>query len=238
MNGYLLLEGGAEFRGQMAEPDRAALARAGGPKAPVAIIPAAAAPDRNDERAGENGVRWFRSLGAQNVARLPLVDRVSADDPAIAGQLAGARLIYLLGGFPGHLAQSLRGSRSWTAILKAYRAGAVIAGSSAGAMVLCDHFYDPRNGAVAAGLGLIPSVCVLPHHDTFGRQWAPFLHEQLPDTLLMGIDEETGALCGASHDEWRVYGKGGLTLYRQETTRIVGAGQRFTPDETVLRGHS
>lgn len=238
MNGYLLLEGGAEFGGQMAEPDREALAVAGGPEAPVAIIPAAAAPDRNDERAGENGVRWFRNLGAQNVARLPLVDRVSADDPVIAGQLEGARLIYLLGGFPGHLAQSLRGSRSWTAIRKAYRAGAVIAGSSAGAMVLCEHFYDPSNGAVADGLGLIPSVCVLPHHDTFGRQWAPFLREQLPDTLLMGIDEETGTLCSPSLDGWRVYGKGGLTLYRQATTRVVASGQRFTLDETDLRDHS
>ncbi|MDJ0780449.1 MAG: Type 1 glutamine amidotransferase-like domain-containing protein [Desulfosarcinaceae bacterium] len=236
MSGYLLLSGGAEFGGRMADPDRAALAAAGGPEAPVAIIPAAAAPDRNDQRAGDNGVRWFRQLGARQVHRLGLVDRASADDPAIAAHLEDARLIYLLGGFPGHLAQSLTNSRSWTAMLAAYRKGAVIAGSSAGAMVMCDHYYDPGNGSVALGLGLIQAVCVLPHHDTFGHKWAPRLQERLPNTLLMGIDEETGALFDATLGVWRVYGKGAVTLYRENArTDVFESGRRFTLEETDLR---
>lgn len=53
--GYLVLEGGAEFGGRMAEPDRRALALAGGPEAPIVIIPTAAAPDHNHERAGQTG---------------------------------------------------------------------------------------------------------------------------------------------------------------------------------------
>jgi cyanophycinase-like exopeptidase len=69
--GYLLLEGGAEFGGKMSEPDRKAIERAGGPEAPIRIIPTAAAPDDNHQRAGENGVRWFRSLGAKDVGRQP-----------------------------------------------------------------------------------------------------------------------------------------------------------------------
>ncbi len=93
--GYILLAGGAEFGGQMAIPDTEALAAAGGPAAPVVIIPAAAAPDRNDVRAGQNGVRWFQGLGAERVEALPLVDRASADDPAIAVRLRRAGLIDL-----------------------------------------------------------------------------------------------------------------------------------------------
>ena len=45
--GYLVLEGGAEFGGRMADPDRRALALAGGPEASVVIIPPAAAPGHN-----------------------------------------------------------------------------------------------------------------------------------------------------------------------------------------------
>jgi cyanophycinase len=153
MAGYVLLEGGAEFGGRMADPDRAALAAAGGPRAPVAVIPAAAAPDHNTQRAGQNAVNWFQRLGALHVESLPLIDRASADDPAIVDRLLEARLIYLLGGFPAHLADSLRGSRSWAAVLQAYGSGAVIAGSSAGAMVLCSDYYDPVGNAVTPALG-------------------------------------------------------------------------------------
>jgi len=79
--GYILLEGGSEFGGRMEEPDLRALALAGGPGARLNIIPAAAAPDNNQERAGKNGLRWFESLGATNVNALPLTDRESANDP-------------------------------------------------------------------------------------------------------------------------------------------------------------
>uniref|UniRef100_UPI003568A139 Type 1 glutamine amidotransferase-like domain-containing protein n=1 Tax=Desulfosarcina sp. TaxID=2027861 RepID=UPI003568A139 len=194
MTGRLLIEGGAEFGGRMADPDRAAMAAAGGSHAPVVVIPAAAAPDHNAEWAGRNAVRWFKSLGAVQVESLPLVDRATADDPAIACRLLEARLIYLLGGFPAYLAHSLRGSRSWQAVLKAHGSGAVIAGSSAGAMVLGSDFFDPTGSAVNPGLGLLSRTCVIPHHETAGRRWLPVLKKALPDSVLVGIDEETGAL--------------------------------------------
>ncbi len=228
--GALLLEGGGEFGGRMADPDREALSAAGGPSARVAIIPAAAAPDHNDERAGQNAVRWFRHLGALQVESLPLVDRVSANDPAIADRLLKARLIYLLGGFPAHLALSLQGSRSWQAVLQAYKSGAVIAGSSAGAMVLCSDYYDPAGHAVAPGLGLLSRTCVIPHHETVGWRWAPVLQKALPDDVLLGIDEETGALNLPAQDHWRVYGKGRVTLYRKNRVTVFGPGQTFRLD--------
>lgn len=145
MIGYLLLEGGAEFGGQMAEPDRRAIELAGGPNALISIIPTAAAPDNNHQRAGSNGVRWFRSLGATNVVLLALIDRASANDPSIVNVLSQSRLIYMLGGFTGYLGQTLQGSASEQAMLQAYAAGAVIAGSSAGAMVMCQYYFDPRS---------------------------------------------------------------------------------------------
>src|SRR5579863_1212967 len=169
MQGYLLLEGGAEFGGRMADADRRAIELAGGINALMSIIPTAAAPDHNDQRAGNNGVRWFRGLGANNVSLVPLVDRASANDMTIAATIGQSQLIYMLGGFTGYLGETLKASASWQAMLKAYEAGAVVAGSSAGAMVMCQYYFDPSKGKVVEGLGLVPNSCVLPHHNTFGK---------------------------------------------------------------------
>jgi cyanophycinase len=149
--GYLLLEGGAEFGGAMREPDLRAIELAGGFDAPIRILPTAAAPDHNHIRAGNNGVRWFRSLGARDVESLLLIDKASANDPQIAESLRSAKLLYLLGGFTHYLGQTLLGSKAWEAALEANQSGAVIAGSSAGAMALCEHYYDPGRGNVERG---------------------------------------------------------------------------------------
>ncbi|MGW8301704.1 MAG: cyanophycinase, partial [Desulfobacterales bacterium] len=227
--GYILLAGGAEFSGRMAKPDRRAIALAGGLGASISIIPAAAAPDNNHQRAAKNGVSWFKKLGAVNVAALPLIDRKSADDPAVVAALQRSKMIYLLGGFPRHLAQSLAGSKSWQVILSAHQSGAVIAGSSAGAMILCDHYYDPYEKEIYGGLGLIPNACILPHHDTFGKSWAPELAQRLPGTVLIGIDEQTGMLNDGPDRRWQVYGDGadGVTLYKNDRQIQFAPGTRF-----------
>src|SRR5712692_6540974 len=120
MQGYILLEGGAEFGGQMSEPDRRAIQLAGGPDVPISIIPTAAAPDNNYQRAGNNGVNWFKSLGATRVESLPLIDKASANDVRIVNKIARSGLVYILGGFAGYLGETLKDSASLQAILRAY----------------------------------------------------------------------------------------------------------------------
>lgn len=231
MPGYLLLEGGAEFGGLMAQPDTRALELAGGPAAPVSIIPTAAAPDNNHQRAGNNGARWFRSLGATNVAVVPVVDAASANDPTLAEQVRRARLIYLLGGFTGYLGETLKGSLCWQAALEAYAQNALLAGSSAGAMVLCQYYFDPARQQVVEGLNLLPDTCVLPHHNTFGQRWALRLSALLPEVVLLGIDERTAMLDdgdGERKHAWRVYGQGTVTLYRHGQPIAYHSDQQFS----------
>jgi cyanophycinase len=227
MMGYILLEGGAEFGGEMAHPDRRALELAGGLDAPISIIPTAAAPDNNNQRAGENGKKWFQGLGAILVDVLPLIDNASANDPTIVDALEKSRMIYLLGGFPHYLGQTLSRSAAWQAMLAAHQAGAVIAGSSAGAMVLCEYYYNSFAEEVVEGLGLIKGACIIPHHNTSGKSWANRLQHLLPDALLIGIDEETGMINDGPHESWQVYGKGEVTLYQQKMTRIFKSGTPF-----------
>lgn len=226
--GYILLEGGAEFGGGMAEPDLQAIELAGGMDAPICIIPAAAAPDNNHQRAGQNGVRWFRSLGATQVTLLPLIDQASANQMSIVTTLQEARLIYLLGGFPEHLGKTLAGSQSWQAILEAYQNGAVVGGSSAGAMVLCQHYYDPYTQNLADGLNLVPQSCVIPHYNAFGKSWAPRLAALLPGVVLIGIDEQTGMIDDAAGDQWNVYGRGAITRYKEGEAKVYRPGEIFS----------
>lgn len=225
--GYILLEGGAEFGGLMDKADLRALALAGGPHARLSIIPAAAAPDHNHLLAGQSGESWFRGLGATHVTALPLIDRPSANSKNVAEALGRSRLIYMLGGFPHYLAQTLMGSLSWGAILAANRNGAVIAGSSAGAMVLCAQYYDPVSKMVEKGLNLVPGACILPHHNTFGQGWASHLAQRLPEILLIGIDEETGMINDGPQGQWQIYGKGSVTLYRLHQCRCYAGGETF-----------
>ncbi len=233
MAGYLLLEGGAEFGGQMAQPDLRAIELAGGPNASITIIPTAAAPDNNHQRAGRNAIHWFHGLGATRVESLPIIDKASANDPSIAAKISQSRLVYMLGGFTGYLGETIKDSASWQAMLNAYQSGAVIAGSSAGAMVMCQYYFDPGKGQVVEGLGLLPNTCVLPHHNTFGKSWASRLFNLLPTVLLLGIDEQTGMLDDGPQGQlvsWHVYGKGAVTLYRQTQPTTYKSGSIINQD--------
>jgi cyanophycinase len=228
MTGHLLLEGGAEFSGRMVEPDRRAMALAGGREALLCILPTAAAPDHNDQHAGNNAERWYRMVGFKHITVLPVIDAASADNPSLATTLSGARFIYMLGGFPRYLGETLAGSRCEGAMRQAYAAGALVGGSSAGAMVLCEHFYDPESGSTVPGLNFIPGACVVPHHNTFGRRWEQRLAELLPGDVLIGIDEQTGLLDDGPDGGWTVYGGGTVTLYRKGVPRVFQRGERFS----------
>ncbi len=225
--GYLLLAGGAEFGRKMSEPDLRAIELAGGFDAPIHILPTAAAPDQNHLRAGNNGKRWFEGLGANNVNIAMILDRNSANDETICASLQRSKLIYLLGGFPRHLGETLLNSKAFEAMLIAYRNGAVIAGSSAGAMVMCEYYYDPNEKKILNGLNLLTNICVLPHYNTFGKTWANQLTQRIPNGRLVGIDEQTGMINDSLGAAWSVYGGGQVTIMENGQTKGYARGGVF-----------
>ncbi|HEY8730078.1 MAG TPA: Type 1 glutamine amidotransferase-like domain-containing protein, partial [Acidothermaceae bacterium] len=100
--------------------------------------------------------RWHR-LGKAQADRLGVeqvvVDvrtRADADDPALATAVAGAGLVYLSGGNPAYLADTLRDTAVLRAIVAAHLGGAALAGCSAGAMALAD--WAPWHGG-SGGVG-------------------------------------------------------------------------------------
>jgi cyanophycinase len=225
--GILLLEGGCEFQGKMEEPDRKALVSAGGENAKVVIIPTAAAPDNNSKHAGNIAIKWFRTLGAGDISSLPIVDKKSADDPKLSAELDDANLIYILGGFPGYLEYTLKESRCLKAFLHANDKGAVLAGSSAGAMVLCDWYFDPKVKEIKKGFGILKDTILIPHHNTFGHSWHSTYFDTISDIRCIGIDEQTGMINQDGDHHWAVFGKGKVTLYFKSSVVTYDAGQTF-----------
>ncbi len=199
-------------------------------------LPTAAAPE------GERSLRRWLDLGAAQADRLgveqvPVVvrDRADADSPDLAARIAGAGLIYLSGGSPLFLAQTLRGTRVWQAILEAWRSGSALAGCSAGAIALTGWVPSMRAPLRAPdpGLGVLPRLRVLPHFDKM-LAWVPdlltgaLMHP--PDgTAVLGIDEDTALvdLAGGGHS-WHVYGRQQVWALADGPRRGYPAGATLT----------
>ena len=208
MAGVLALVGGSEWR-EGCTFDRGLLAAAGTDE--VLVLPTAAAFEGPD-KAVEHARSWFGQLGAR-VEPLWVLHRAEATDPAAADVVRGSRFIYLSGGSPLHLRSVLKDSPLWDALVHAWNDGSVIAGSSAGAMVIGDPMVDPRGGAFTVGLGLITQLAVIPHFD----QWShDKIHRAIeladPGIAVVGIDEQT-ALIRDPDGGWRAEGAGEVTVH-------------------------
>jgi cyanophycinase len=206
--GLLALVGGAEWTDGCTFD--AELWEASG-RAEVLVLPTAAAYE-HPTRAVETATKWFAGLGAE-ARGLMLLGRRDALDQEMARELRDARFVYLSGGSPMHLRSVLKDSPAWEALVAAWRAGAVVAGSSAGAMVLCDPMVDPRGGALTLGLGLIDHLAVLPHYDTWSEEKAARTVELATGHLRIAAIDERTALIRDLDGSWRAAGAGDVTVY-------------------------
>jgi len=212
--GFLGLIGGDEFHPGNEPQDEilAAAARDG----QQAFVVATAAARSRPEMAVRQAQRWFRRFGV-DLAELPVYTKTQAHNPALAEAAANATFFYIAGGDPGLVASLLRDSPVGGAMVAAWRNGAVLAGSSAGAMALCAHslvrqsFPGHTERRAVPGLAVVPDSALLPHHNTFGSQWFTSARAALPDAVLIGVDERTCALWRSG--TWHCVGAGGVTVY-------------------------
>ncbi len=145
MAGTLALVGAGEFLETMSGVDRQLLDRSGGVK--VAIIPTASAPDGPGvpERWIRQGIDHFARLGASPIGVLAL-DRAACDDPQNVEPVRDADLVYFSGGKPDYLHATLTGTALWSAVEAVLDRGGVVAGCSAGAMIMGGYVPDFRCG--------------------------------------------------------------------------------------------
>lgn len=228
--GPLALVGSGEYLPQMAEIEGSLIA--GRPPRYVQIA-TAAVPDGAStvERWHKLGVAQAERLGVEPVI-LDIKDRDDADRADIAQLVEGAGLIYLSGGHPGFLAETLRDTVVWAAIVEAWRSGAALAGCSAGAMAFSawvPSLRHPREGGTR-GLGLLPHVRAIPHFDAFVSRipdmMTRFLLPHDPAIAVLGVDEETALVGGPI--EWVVKGKSSVWLLTDAGREQLVSGTAVT----------
>jgi cyanophycinase len=177
----------------------------------VLVLPTAAAYE-HPQRSVDTARTWFQRFGAP-VRGLMVVSRRDAEDPQMAEAVRDARFIYLGGGSPLHLRSVLKDSPVWTALVESWHHGAVVAGSSAGAMVLGDPMVDPRGGALTLGLGLVGQLAVLPHYDTWSEEKAHRTVQLATGHLRIAAVDERTALIRSPDGSWGSAGSGTVTVY-------------------------
>jgi len=226
--GPLALVGGDELHPGNEEQDRV-LAEAAG-DGPAYVVATAAGRQRPD-LAVRHAVQWFGTLGL-TVEELPATKRSHATSAEIVERARRGRFFYLVGGDPGLVPKTLAGSPVWDAIVAAWRDGAALAGSSAGAMamgewtLIRDRMPGDDRRQYRPALGLVPSVAVLPHFETFGHRWVESAQAAAPrdDVVLLGVDERSAAVW--QDGRWRAYGPGAVTLISTGAARF-GSGSEI-----------
>jgi cyanophycinase len=229
VTGPLALVGGAEFQPGNEEQDRLLATAAAGRPAYVVCSAIRVRP----EQAVATARRWFARFDV-DMTELRVRTRSDAGDAATVDAARSAGLIYIAGGDPGRTVRLLTGTPVWEAIVAAWRAGAALAGSSAGAMALCgwtlvrDRWpgHDTRRPLDA--LGVVPGCALLPHFETFGERWIPSAQTALgEDVPLVGVDERTAAVWHGS--TWTAVGPGRVSV-------VLGSERRRTESGAVVSG--
>lgn len=215
--GHVCLVGAGEYLDGMVPVDRVLLALTAaareGRTPRVVCLPTAAGTegDRVVSRWMSMGIEHFRRLGADAMG-LRITDRATANEPGMAEPLATADLVYLSGGKPPHLLDSLRDTAAWRGIAAMLARGGVLAGCSAGAMVMGSHVPGLALTAdMRPGFGLVPGAMVMPHFDELFGRFAQLARTRAPDGgYLLGVDGMTGLMVGT--DGWRVLGSGRVVI--------------------------
>ena len=236
--GRLILVGSGEFTPAMDELDREILASLGRPKPRVAIVPTASGLEDTSDSWADLGKTHFATLGA-DVVPVMVLRRDDARERRWIDALRDVDWIYFSGGRPQHAINVLAGTPFWDEVVRRHRAGAVLAGASAGAMMLGEKSYAPddfdaagfpQSISIRDGLGVLGGHFVIPHFDLL----AQFPRERVQGWITawpqgfrgIGIDEDTAIVEGTS--EWTVRGRGrAVTMTSFERQEAHGTGTRF-----------
>jgi cyanophycinase len=180
----------------------------------------------------------FRKLGVRDVANLEVRSREDASNPKVVSALDDATAVFFTGGDQLKITSQIGGTPVFERIREIYHGGGVVAGTSAGASVVCGTMLtagpgssSPRLGELvqmAPGLGFIRDMIIDQHFAERGRMGRLLAAvAQNPRTLGLGIDENTA-----------------IVIDNAESFYVVGAGAVYAVDgryitySNVTEGHN
>jgi cyanophycinase len=187
--------------------------------------------------------RVFRRLGVKHLYHLDVEAREEACEERKAKILDDAVGVFFSGGDQIKITMMLGGTEIVRCIRAIYGGGGVIAGTSAGASVMCDTMIvgGGSNGSarightvrMAPGLGLISDVLIDQHFAERGR--VPRLVgaiAQNPCMLGIGIDEDTAIVVERWGRRFRVIGNGAVYLFNARDMSYANLSEE-EPDRTL-----
>lgn len=150
------------------------------------------------------------------------------NDQGILDSISNAQLIYMSGGDQSRLMQYLKNNNVKLALWDAYKKGATLAGTSAGAAVMSDIMitgdqryveeYSPTfdriqkgNLIVDQGLGFLTNIIIDQHfivRSRYNRMFSALL--EYPDKTVIGIDESTALI--VHQDSMKVSGESQIVV--------------------------
>ncbi len=213
-NGSLIVAGGA-----LSDP--AVFARfvdlAGGPSAPIVIIPTAGGAEEYDQYF--RGRRAFEAAGARDITILHTTDPEVANTDAFVEPLRDARGVWFTGGRQWRLADSYLDTKVHEALWAVLDRGGVIGGSSAGASIQGSYLVrgDTRTNTIMmgdheVGLGFLKGVGIDQHLLRRNRQFDLIeVIRAKPELLGIGIDENTAIV--VQGDRFEVVGQSYAVIY-------------------------
>ena len=202
---------------------------AGGPDAPIVVIPTAGGGDTYDQY--YPGLRSFRDAGATNLTVLHTTDRQRANSEAFVAPLRRARGVWFTGGRQWRLADAYLDTRVHDELRGVLDRGGVIGGSSAGATILGSYLARGDTavntimmGDHEVGFGFLHDVAIDQHLLRRNRQFDLLeVIEAHPELLGIGLDEDTAIV--VQGDEFEVVGRSYVVIYDHE--RMLDSGGRF-----------
>ncbi len=213
-NGSLVIVGGA-----MKDP--AILERfmelAGGPEAPLVIIPTAGGADHYDQ--SWRGIRQFQEAGFKNITLVHTYDRAQADSEEFVQPLKEARAVFFTGGRQWRLADAYLNTLVHKELFALLDRGGVIGGSSAGATIQGSYLVrgDTKTNTImmgdhTKGMNFLRNTGIDQHLLKRNRQFDLLeVVEAHPDLLGIGIDEDTALV--VQDDRFEVLGQGYVAIY-------------------------
>jgi cyanophycinase len=218
----LALVGSGEYLPAMEPVDRYLIEYLG-EAASVVCLPTAAGQE------GEARIQYWSELGLQHFLRLgvkveclPIIDRAGAQEESWAERIDRANFVYLSGGRPDYLFQTLQDTPAWRAILAVHQRGGVVAGCSAGAMIMGERLLGFTG--LQPAFGLIPKAVIVPHFDEIPPAFVKtvrFLAAR--NRLMVGIEGNTALVVAGDRRE--VLGSGGVTIWNHNGRTRYLAGQ-------------
>jgi cyanophycinase len=211
---------------------------AGGPTAPIVIIPTAAEDGFFEEDSAMIRLeRRYHKLGFQNITILHTRNAEEADTEAFTKPITTARGVWFPGGRQWRLADSYLNTRTHGELNNLLTRGGVIGGSSAGATIQGSFLArgDTRANTIMAGnhlegLSFINNVAIDQHLLARNRHFDMFeILDLYPDLLGIGLDENTAI--HVTGDTFEVIGKSYVAIYdrcrwsaERDTTYQLPAG--------------